>query len=346
MEAVASLFGYLLNWLYQAFNNYGWAIIVFSVILRVILLPLTYKQQKTLKKSAKVQEKLKEIQEKYKNNQAKINEETINLYKNEKVSPFGGCLTGILQIFIIIAVFLLVSNPITYLKKTANDKYYTEEMITKIEQEAQSTIVEDNVENSENKAEKQEINKDITVKEYYTEQLQKESNNAGAYIEISIINRYGNEDERVQVNMDFLGLNLSKVPRDNMNDWTVYIIPVLYIISSLVSMKLTTALTSGKKKKSEKSEAEESAEQMTKSMNMVMPLMTVMIAFVAPLGLALYWLMSNILMIVERLVLNVIFKDKNEENDDKNVVIEVEKEEFDEDEVIKEKKNKKLDKDI
>ena len=146
--------------------------------------------------------------------------------------------------------------------------------------------------------------------------------------------------------MDFLGLNLSKVPRDNMNDWTVYIIPVLYIISSLVSMKLTTALTSGKKKKEAKSEAEESAEQMTKSMNMVMPLMTVMIAFVAPLGLALYWLMSNILMIVERLVLNVIFKDKNEENDDKNVVIEVEKEEIDEDEVIKEKKNKKLDKDI
>ena len=77
MGAISSLFGYLLNALYTVFNNYGVAIIVFSVILRIILIPITIKQQKTMKKSAKLQEEMKEIQRKYKNNPEKLNQETI-----------------------------------------------------------------------------------------------------------------------------------------------------------------------------------------------------------------------------------------------------------------------------
>ena len=71
MGAISSLFGYLLNALYTVFNNYGIAIIVFSIILRIILIPITIKQQKSLKKSAALQEEMKEIQRKYKNNPEK-----------------------------------------------------------------------------------------------------------------------------------------------------------------------------------------------------------------------------------------------------------------------------------
>ena len=63
MGAIANLFGYLLNFLYNTFNNYGIAIIVFSVILRIILIPVTIFQQKSMKKSAELQEKMKEILE-------------------------------------------------------------------------------------------------------------------------------------------------------------------------------------------------------------------------------------------------------------------------------------------
>ena len=71
------------------------------------------KQQKTMKKTAKIQAELKKIQEKYKNNPEKLNTETINLYKRENMSPFGGCLSGILQIVILFAVFYLVRSPLT-----------------------------------------------------------------------------------------------------------------------------------------------------------------------------------------------------------------------------------------
>ena len=65
MGFISEIFGYLLNWLYEIFNNYGVAILIFSVILRVILIPITIKQQKSMKKSAALQTEMSEIQKKY-----------------------------------------------------------------------------------------------------------------------------------------------------------------------------------------------------------------------------------------------------------------------------------------
>ena len=117
MGFISEIFGYVLNFLYGIFNNYGIAIIVFSVLLRIILIPITIKQQKALKKNAKLQKEMKEIQEKYRSNPERLNQETIELYKREKMGPFSGCLSGILQIVIILSVFWLVSKPLTYMKK-------------------------------------------------------------------------------------------------------------------------------------------------------------------------------------------------------------------------------------
>ena len=129
MGAISNIFGYILNWLYEFFNNYGIAIIILSVLLRIILIPITIKQQSTMKKTAKLQEQMKILQVKYKNNPEKLNQEMMNLYKTEKMSPFSGCLTSILQLVIILSVFWLVSQPLTYMKKIDNnliDAYTTE----------------------------------------------------------------------------------------------------------------------------------------------------------------------------------------------------------------------------
>ena len=281
MGAISSLFGYLLNALYTVFNNYGIAIIVFSVILRIILIPITIKQQKSLKKSAALQEEMKEIQRKYKNNPEKLNQETIDLYKREKVSPFAGCFSSIIQLVIILSVFWLVSQPLTYMKKIDTD------------------VIND-----------------------YKTQLQQEGNQS-TYAEIAIINKYGEQDERVRLNMDFLGLDLSKVPSSNLNDWTVYVIPILYVISSVASIKITNSFT--KKKKDDKkaitdgtnvAENEpselEAMENMNKNMMYMLPLMSVFIAFIAPLGLALYWFISNVLIIIEKIIIDSVMKHKEE----------------------------------
>ena len=63
MGAISSVFGYVLNFFYELLNNYGLAILIFSVLLRLILIPITIKQQKSMKKSAEVQEKMKEFEE-------------------------------------------------------------------------------------------------------------------------------------------------------------------------------------------------------------------------------------------------------------------------------------------
>ena len=138
-----------------------------------------------------------------------------------------------------------------------------------------------------------------------------------SYPEVQIIKEKGEQDPNVYLNMNFLGLDLSSIPNVNYKDYKVYIIPVLYVISSLVSMKISMNIQVPKKKEDKENETKEEEEidamqNMNKSMSYMMPIMAVSISLVAPLGLALYWLINNILMIGERLVLNKVLKDEEE----------------------------------
>ena len=288
----ASMFGYLLSFLYNLVNNYGIAILLFTVIIKLLLIPLSYKQQKAMKKTAKLQEKMNVIQFKYKNDQEKMNQEIINLYKSEKMSPFSGCLTTIIQMLLLLSIFYLVKSPVTYMKKlNVEEQGKVQTYLTQI----------------------QESGKEVSK----------------VYPEIDLIREYNflkeknPEDETIEkfnINMNFLGLDLSKIPQQNMSDYTVYIIPVLYIISSFISIKLTTAMQQNKKQKvidgetgkEEENEAD-TVMQTNKMMSWMMPIMSISIALVAPLGLALYWLLNNVFMILERVILDKAIKPEAEE---------------------------------
>ena len=297
----ANIFGYLLEFLYNIVNNYGLAIILFTILIKLLLLPLSIKQQRATQKNAKIQEELKVIQFKYKNDPEKMNQEMMQLYKQENMSPFSGCFTAIIQFVLILSIFYLVKSPLTYMEKISTE----------------------------------DINKYIT-------QLQEEGKiSSSVYPEIDVIREYNwlkeknpedSQLDKVNLKMDFLGLDLSKVPQQNMSDYTVYIIPILYIISSFISIRMTTKMQekqqNSKKKQAsnnqtvidgetgkelipnedEKIDEMEALMQTNKMMSWMMPIMSISIAFVAPLGLALYWLVSNILMIAERLILDKIIK--------------------------------------
>ena len=130
--------------------------------------------------------------------------------------------------------------------------------------------------------------------------------------------------EQASLNMDFLGIDLTQVPTKNPKDFKVLIIPILYVISSFISIRLSMSSTTKKKKEEKKlitdgSEEQEEkynpSEDVNKTMGWMMPIMSVTIAIIAPLGLALYWLMNNILMIIERLVINKFLnKEEAKEN--------------------------------
>ena len=311
MGAISSVFGYVLNFFYELLNNYGLAILIFSVLLRLILIPITIKQQKSMKKSAEVQEKMKDIQAKYKNNPEKLNKETINLYKTEKMSPFSGCLTGILQIIIILSVFWLVSQPLTYMKNLKNTEIY-KEYKEKVDQDSGIRYKEIGI-------------IDLAESEYKDIENQLQQENVENREELE---KRKEEVNKLRINMQFLGLDLSKVPMQSLNDWRVYIIPVLYIITSFVSIKITmNAQKKEKEKKNEdvivqdeektkEDELTESMGQMNNTMLYMTPIMSISIAAIAPLGLALYWLVSNILMIFERLIINKIMSSKEEKDNE------------------------------
>jgi YidC/Oxa1 family membrane protein insertase len=294
-EFFANIFGYLLEFFYNLINNYGLAILLFTVTIKIILIPLSIKQHKSMKKSAELQEKMKVIQFKYKNDQEKMNQEIMSLYKAEKMSPFSGCLTAIVQMLLLLSIFYLVRSPITFMEKVPQE----------------------------------------TVNNYINQLKEGEKVVSSVYPEIDLIREYNylkekNPDdenvEKLNLQMNFLGLDLSKIPQQNLGDYTVYIIPVLYIISSFISIRLTTSRQAKmNNKKSEKVEIDgttgeeikpvedeksevDTVMQTNKVMSWMMPIMSISIAFVAPLGLALYWLINNILMIIERLVLDKLLK--------------------------------------
>ena len=277
----ANIFGYLLNFLYNLIQNYGLAMILFSIIVKVVLLPISINQQKTMKKTAKIQEEIKVLQVKHKNNPEALQRETFELYKREKMNPFGGCFSAIIQIILLFSVFYLVRSPLTYMKKVDTD----------------------------------------VIEEYKTE-INENSENRNAYPEISIIREKSAEDERVYINMEFFGVDLSSIPSRDFSDWKTYVIPALYVVTTFISMKITTAMQENVKKK-EKPAADEKGEaesedfgdvmaQTNRNMTYMMPIIAISISFIAPLGLALYWLTNNILMITERLTINRVFKDKEE----------------------------------
>lgn len=304
---IADLFGYVLNFIYDIIQNYGIAIILFTILLKIVWLPISIWQQKSMRKSARIQQETNKLQVKYKNDQEKLNQEIMALYKREKTNPLSGCVGAILQFVIFISVFYLVSSPLTYMKKL--DDVYFEPVSTVTEQEVgeNNSIEIDSEANQEN--EKKE-----SVIEHYINELNNNEEKS-SYPEIKIIEKYGQEDEKVNLNMEFLGLNLSKVPQQNFNDLKVFIIPLLYVIVTFINIKISSNMTKTKNNNKEKSESDEqleSMQQMTNSMNYMMPIMSIAIAIIAPLGLSLYWLVSNILQLIEKIIVDRVM-DKKEE---------------------------------
>lgn len=288
---LAGIFGYLLKYIYGLTNNYGLAIILFTIAVQVIILPFTIRQQKTLIKSNRVQAKVKELQEKYKDDKVRLGQETMDLYKREKMSPCSGCLGSIMQIILFVSIFYLVRQPLTYMQ-----------------------------------------NMDAKQINEYIEKYHISSNSN--YKEIDIIREAKkNNDSSIYINMKFLGIDLSNIPSRNWGDPTVYIIPGLYVISSIITMKITTSMNKKKLTKEEKEEEErkkrelkalikagekeeddiDTMEEMSKQMTIMMPIMAVSVAVIAPLGLALYWLVNNVISTAERVIINKFMKINKEE---------------------------------
>ena len=116
-----SILGYLLWFLYTIFRNYGIAILLFTIILKVAMFPTSIKQQKSFAAQSKLTAKQKQLQERYANNKQKYNDELRKLYEREGVNPTSGCLTSLLPFPIMLGIYRSVIAPLSNTLHCASD---------------------------------------------------------------------------------------------------------------------------------------------------------------------------------------------------------------------------------
>ena len=290
--------GWIIEQIYNLVSNYGLAIIIFTIIVKLILLPLNVKSQKAMKKQQKIQPILAELQEKYKNDQQKLQTEMMKLYKENNISMTGGCMPMLLQFPILIGLYQVIQKPLSFILGV---DWAAADVINKVYFLKDKMI---------------ELGADLgSLANYTMEQLANMSQ-----IQLSnwarIVN--GVEDPWV-MNFNLFGLDLSQNPSVVLDYimktdfsrpavFALLLIPALAVLSQWASMKLTQK-QSGQNQQNQEGQAA----QMSKSMNMMMPIMTLFFTFTLPSGIGLYWIVSSLMQIVQQLLLDkILMKSENE----------------------------------
>ncbi|GHV44538.1 hypothetical protein FACS189492_1050 [Clostridia bacterium] len=273
MGFISRPFGLLLYWLNHLFGNYGVALIFFTLIVRLILLPLSVKQQKTMKKTQSVQPELERIKEKYKNDKEKLNEETMKAYKKYGVNPMGGCLPLLIQFPIIIGLYQAVIKPLTYMFGLSDESIgLLLDKVNEVVAAGGGKLIE------------KIGNFQITVAQKLTPEI------LGS-VDMGHIGI---------INFNFLGLNLGDTPSWQYLNW-LWVIPVLAALTTFLSTKTVPGANNSAVG------GENSAASTMKTMNMVFPFMTAWFAFSMPAGVGFYWILGNIIQILQQLLLNKYF---------------------------------------
>ena len=275
MGAIASLFGYVLEFWYNICQNYGVSIILFALTIKAIMYPLTLKQQKSMKKTQEMQPKLLELQERYKDNQEAMMVEYQKLMSENKYNPFGGCLLTFIQLPILLGVFYVVASPLTHMEKMEQ---------TEIDKYVQQIIVDKNYSGDEQAFLAANTDSEKAIADYKA---------ANRYYELTVIK------ENNLYNLDFFGINLGDIATENKSDFTLLIIPVLTTVFLYLSLYVVQADTKKQQKQVMKdADGNEIPMPNMMAMNFVMPLMSGYISYVVPQGMGLYWFTNSLIQII------------------------------------------------
>lgn len=283
-------FGYLFRILFSFVENYGLALVIFSVFFRVILLPSTIKQQKSSAKMTRLQPKLKRIKEKYQDynpqeRQQKIQQETSELYQREGYSSMGaGCLPLLIQFPVLIGLYGIIREPLTYVLDLS------EAAITALTEAATNLglIVGNAVAYAES----------IVI------------SNIDKIVEAApeLLTKYSAEIETIR-SFDFtvFGIDLGNIPSNvysamgiSKESILILAVPVLSCLTSL----LTSLLTQIRQKKANPNMENQ---QMMGCMMIMMPLWSLLLTWKFPVGMGMYWILSNLIAFLQTLILGYIY---------------------------------------
>lgn len=280
-ETFFRLFGQAFYYIYRTIGNYGLAIIVITIIIRLALLPLSIKSTKSTQKMSALNPEVEKIKQKYKNDQQKQNAEIQKLYKENNVSCAGGCLPMLLQFPVLIALFNVFRGALTYVIGLPAETVALIAGRLGIEPEQGNVFNE----------------------LYIMDTLRQNPE------QMELVSDLIRSDQLI--NLDFLGLNLGKTPTINPSllfgpEMQVYlpllVIPILSVVAVMISQKLSQQPRAETPKKNP--QAKNPAQGMQNMMKFLIPGMTLYFSFIFPTGLGLHWFFTYLFQIAQQVVIN------------------------------------------
>ena len=293
-------FAWLVRLFYDLTNSYGVALILFTLVIKLIMLPFQMKSKKSMMRMSRVSGQMQELQKRYAKNQAKLQEEMQKLYEEEGVNPMSGCLWSFLPLPILMALYSIIRQPITHFMMLSKDV-----LQTVVQSVADAGVDLTNIV--------------MMDKATGAPALKDGLYQMAAYGQINLVKAVqemglSTPDGWFNVNYKFLGLDLTATPWEYVKSFTftwavigVILIPILAGLSQFVFSKLTMKT---------QPQADAAGGASMKSMMYMMPLFSVYIAFIMPAALGVYLIAQSVFSLIQEAILNKTFSAKLSEEEE------------------------------
>lgn len=293
-------FAWLVRLFYDLTNSYGVALILFTLVIKLIMLPFQMKSKKSMMRMSRVSGQMQDLQKRYAKNQAKFQEEMQKLYEEEGVNPMSGCLWSFLPLPILMALYSIIRQPITHFMMLSKDVLQTVvQSVADVGVDLTNIVMMDKVTGAP--------------------ALKDGLYQMAAYGQINLVKAVqemglSTPDGWFNVNYKFLGLDLTATPWEYIKSFTftwavigVILIPILAGLSQFVFSKLTMKT---------QPQADAAGGASMKSMMYMMPLFSVYIAFIMPAALGVYWIAQSVFSLIQEAILNKTFSAKLSEEEE------------------------------
>lgn len=305
-EFICKIFAWPLVKFYELTGSYGLAVVFFALLVNLLMTPFMAKSKKSMMRSTRLQPRIQELQKRHEGNPQKLNAEMQKLYSEEGVNPMSGCLWSLIPFPILIALYSVIRRPLTRMM------FVTQEVVDTL----QSFFVEQGWYIIPEKADGYV---EITLAEItHTHWDEVQSALAGKI------------DGLMNIDFTFLGVNLGQQPEWNFfshTDWSdpsvwgpalgLFLIPFISAGLSWLSMKISNMANPV--------DNAQAAASM-KSMNIMMPLMSIWICFIMPAAMGIYWIANSVFGMIRDYVLTMKYKKQLDIEDAEKAAIRAERE--------------------
>ena len=314
MGIILQPFAWLLLFFYNLFSSYGLALILFGIVIKLVLFPVTLKSKKSMIQTTMLSGKMQQLQKQYGKDKERYNLEVQKLYEKENVNPMGGCLWSLIPMFVLIALFGIIREPLTYFMHLSLEQIQLLAQELDWEHLAVSSgwVAESKMASLQEDLAAGKItslfqnigyNQLYLVSQITAENLESVKAAMNAHTA-------GAGDGLFVMNFQFLGLDMSVIP--TWKFWTggikwssigLFLLPLVSTVVSFLSMKVSMA-TNRMNNQTQNAQADQTNRMMMWSM----PLMSLWIGFTVPAGLSVYWITQYFVTMIQEVICGKMLK--------------------------------------